>query len=149
MSCISRIDVLILDLDAFQKACAELGMQFVQNKSSYRTDDGNHKCEHAVMKVGLLREVGLIRARFNKDRKRIEATEAGEGWTITLDTFGAAGRQITDVVGTKCEKLMKSYGCHVVRNKATQMGWSIKEESLQDGVVFTCRPKHQQQKASW
>ena len=85
----------------------------------------------------------------DEERKRIEASQDGDGWMVMLDTYGKAGRDITDIVGTKCQTLMKSYGCHVVRSKATQMGWSLREEVLQDGVVFTARPKHQQQKASW
>jgi hypothetical protein len=132
-----------MDLDAFRKACVELDLKFVEGQKTYRTDDGQHKCDHAAQLVnGQTHELGLVRSRYDDRAKRIVQDEAGNGWSIMLDTFGRGGRAIIGRVGTKCETLLHSYGCHAVRNKATKMNWSLTETEQEDGsVVFDAAPK--------
>ena len=143
ISCITRIEVLVMDLDAFRKACDDMDLKFVEGQKQYRTDDGHHKCDHAAQLVnGQTHELGLVRSRYDDRSKSIVVDDAGNGWSIMLDTFGRNGRAITARVGTKCETLLHSYGCHAVCNKATQMGWSLTEEQQADGsVVFGAAPK--------
>lgn len=149
MSCVSQIEILILDLDAFRKACVEMDMVFCEGQQTFRTYDGNRSCVHAAKLSDSAYELGLVRCRWDEEKQKVVADQEGDAFMVMRDTFGKGATPLINKVGLDCEHLMKSYACHAVRNKASQMGWSLTEEVQQDGsVLFESGPRYQEQQAS-
>lgn len=146
MSHISNIQTLILDLDGFEAACRERGLELKRGQKQHRTYGGQlTPCEHAVIDPNNsdAYELGLIRARFDEKRKQIVADPKGPGWMIAYDNW-AGGKGMMEKVGDRCGGLLQNYGVQAAKRKAKKLGWQVKEAVQADGSIrLTCTPKPQ------
>lgn len=155
MSHISTVEILILDLDAFEAACVERGLELRRGQETYQTYGGAlNACDHAVVDPNNegAYEIGLIRASVNETTGKVEADAEGVGWMPGYDSW-AGGRGMMKKVGDGCGGLVQGYGVLAAKSKAAKLGWSVREERLANGSVkLYCTPKKkvsQAVKRSW
>lgn len=107
MSHVVEIKTRLLDLEAIEQTCKDLGLTFVRDQRTYAWW-GRHagdyplpqgfkaedlgKCEHAIKVPGTHWEIGVARAR------NANGTPA-EGYTLLFDFFMTNGRPILEAVG--------------------------------------------------
>lgn len=145
MSHITDVQLRIDDLDALEEACQQLGLELQRNKTNYAwwgafQDDSNaygeHRpsemgtCDHAIKIQGDAPrngssgpwEVGVVRA---KD---------GDGYKLFFDTYGSAGRRLTEKVGHQANALRREYAAakatKEAKAKLARHGWTVRREDL-------------------
>jgi hypothetical protein len=150
MSHVTDVRVKINDLDALEEACNELGLELQRDKKTYAfwgtwVGDshayGEHdpkdmgKCDHSIKVVGTDPkngssgpwEIGVVRA---KD---------GDGFRLYFDTYGGAGRALTDKVGGGADRLRAEYTAVVALKNAKKTvgrkGFVASRENLADGSI--------------
>jgi hypothetical protein len=134
MSHISRIKVEVKDLEVLRAACGRLGFQFMPGQKTYRwygTFMGDYplpegisreqlgKCTHAIKVPGADYEVGIL--------------QQGDKFTLLYDFWKYGG--LEDALGANAEKLIQAYAIEAAKLEAQRQGFSVYEETLQDGSV--------------
>lgn len=138
MSHITNVAVEIRDLDALIAAAADCGLEFRKDQKTHRwygryvgdwpLPDGVAvadlgKCDHALHVVG------------NDKAYEIGVRQSGEQWLLQYD-FWSGGYGLEKHVGKKCQKLAQRYNYHASINRATELGYSLSNETvLEDGTV--------------
>lgn len=140
MSHVTDIKLKIHDLDALDEACEKLGLVLQRDKTTYawwgtfvgdsraygehQPKDMGH-CAHAIKVAGTTPrngsggpwEIGVVPA---KD---------GDGYQLYYDTYGGAGRALSDTVGLGANKLRQEYAIAVASRKAkatlAKRGWTL------------------------
>jgi hypothetical protein len=148
MSHVTDVKLRIRDLDSLRTACDGLGLDFRENQrtyawwGSYVGDShsyGEHKpeemgkCAHAIRVKGTAPqngssgpwEIGVVPA---KD---------GDGFNLYYDTYGGAGRALTDKVGAGAARLRHAYAVEVAEKSAlaklSRSGWKATRETVAPG----------------
>lgn len=141
MSHVADVDLTILDLDALERACAELGLELVRGQHTYKwygtwvndysdperaaavrgfnpQDFG--KCEHAIRRAGHKEgdyEIGLV--------ARPDGTP---GYSVLYDNFGSGRYFATKLAGAGLPELKDEYGAQVATRYWTQKGYHVKRQ---------------------
>lgn len=136
MSHVATCEVEIRDLSALRKACAELGVEFVEGKKTYNwygrhvgdypmpkgmTKEQLGKCDHVIRVKGVEYEVGVVKTGANK-------------WTLAYDFWGP-GQGLLQKFGPGCQKLTQSYAVHKATLEAQKKGLLVKRVNQKDGSV--------------
>ena len=150
MSHISTIKVGIFDLDAFQLACSQKGVELRRNQKTFKNYGGRQDaCEMAVVDATNPQayELGLVRARYN-EQKKLVADKDGTCWMIQMDNY-SGGKGMNQKVGKNAGLLLQRYGINAARNAAVREGMTLSEMQLEDGSIrLICEPKQEFAKAS-
>jgi hypothetical protein len=130
----------IHDLDALKDAAANLGLEFIEGKTSFEwygafmndsaiardaikrgysaKDFG--KCEHVLRLKGCQYEIGVKRAAD------------GDGYVLQYDQFGsghALMQAVGDTAGTaECPKLQDEYNLSVAARRLKKQGYKVKRQ---------------------
>ena len=140
MSHVVTIEMQILDLKSLEKACEELGLEFVRGQETYRwygthvgdypipqgfTQDDLGRCEHAIRVPGdnSAYEIGVTKRRDGKP-----------GWTLIYDFWGRQGRKIEKLAGSKCASVQQEYAAAVAIKKAGR-GYRVRRRKLENGTL--------------
>lgn len=148
MSHVTDLKLRITDLDALAEACEQLGLELQLGKETYawwgryvgdsdaygqHTPDKMGRCDHAI--------------RIKGDRPKsgsggpweIGVVKEGDGYQLYYDTYGGAGRRLTERIGAQADRLRREYACAVVtrRAKATlaKKGYRLTREDLPAGRI--------------
>ena len=140
MSHVTDVKLKIRDVEALKEACEALGLELQEDKRTYAwwgtfvgdsRSYGEHRpeemgtCDHAIKVAGTNPlngssgpwEIGVVRA---KD---------GDGFGLYYDTYGSAGRALTDRVGPNAQRLKHEYAVAQARRKAqatlARRGWVV------------------------
>jgi hypothetical protein len=131
MSHVAKIAIEIKDLDALQAACARIGCELINGKTTYRwfgrhvgdyplpegfaaTDLG--QCEHAIRVPDASYEIGVVRRRDGKS-----------GYTLLWDFFSSGGLDRNKAIGPNAGRLVQAYGVESAKRAARRAGYSVTE----------------------
>jgi hypothetical protein len=143
VSHVASIDLDVKDLNALKKACADLGLEFMEGQTThkwygkwvndYNADDAAYKqgvatedygkCVHAlkVKDTPGAYEVGVIK------------NPNGKGFKLIWD-FYAGGQGLMSVIGTDGKKLIGAYAEHATKRAMKKQGLQVKMKTLKDGT---------------
>jgi ribosomal protein L34 len=134
----------IKDLDALEKACNEMGLEFIPNQKTYKWW-GHHvgdyplpkgfskadmgKCDHAVRIKGDSEayEVGIVKRRDGRP-----------GYTMLFDFF-AGGKGLMKKIGDNADLLTQEYSVQVNIKKAKQKGFTVTRKTVNGEVILNAR----------
>lgn len=155
MSHISKIEIVIVDLDAFEAACRELGVELRRNQKTFKSFAGaKHPCEMAVVDAANQEayELGLVRARYDNNQAsrtfgQVVQDPNGSAYMALTDNWDG-GKGLNEKIGENAGLLMQRYGLNAARRQAAQQGMSVvREERLPNGsvrMVFEPRKQYAQ-----
>lgn len=133
MSHIARIELEINDLQTLKRACEKLGLQFIENQTTYKwygswvgdtplpdgiTIQDLGKCDHAVKVPGASYEIGVVR----KESKYI----------LLWDFYRPGG--LERKLGRNAGRLKQSYTLERVRKEARLKGLRLCEKKMEKGI---------------
>lgn len=131
----------ITDLKALASACAELGLEFVQNQKTwkwYGTWVNDYAAENAAYKLGIKPE------DYGKSEHAIKLPDCsyeigvvrnnkGE-LTLAYDFWGE-GRKLKAAIGEGCEKLVQHYGVNKAALIARAKGHIMQKQLQPNGDI--------------
>lgn len=127
MSHTAKIQELkIRNLDALDRAAAELGIELVRGQKTYKTYS-TQKCDHALHLKGNREayEIGVV----------ADKQEAGT-YDLMQDTFAGGHGMVAIVGGPDCGKLKQSYAAQLALEHYQQEGWNVTETRTEDGYRY-------------
>jgi len=143
MSHVISVNVVIADLAALERACKELGLQFLKNQKTHRwygrwVNDYNRadaayiqsgikpedygKCEHAIGVPGSGYDIGVYK------------NPKGTGYVLAFDNYGT-GKFIVNRLGSGLEKLKQSYAVCRAELAAKAKGLLTQRQTLKGGAI--------------
>ena len=139
MSHISSVKVEVKDLESLRRACARLGLEFVDNQTSYKwygrwvgnvpvpegfSKDEMGRCQHAIRVAGNERayEVGVVQSR------------TGAGYELHFDPYHG-GYGLMPLIGENAAKLRQMYATEVAKKQMRREGYQVSEKQGQDGKI--------------
>ena len=134
MSHIATVEVEIKDLDCFEQAAKQCGLEFVRDKKTFRAYRQRNKCDHAIRAVDgghACYEAGL--------------RSSGEGvWKLAYDShmggYGLQSRIALDDDTQGAGRLMQRYSVEVAKKAARKQGFRVTESAQVDGSIkLVCR----------
>lgn len=117
MSHTVTIDLVIKDMPALKSACKELGLEFLENKTTYHVYAKDAKGLHAIKVPGTHFEVGL------------ERNPKGEGLVMFFDDM------MQDKIGVGGQKIKQLYAVHAAINAAKAKGWMVNRQAGKNGSI--------------
>lgn len=147
MSHVAAIELQILDLDALEQACGELGLELRREQKTFKwygrwVNDYNEqdaaylklgmkpedygKCDHAIAVKGNAGayEAGLIKV------------PGKPGWSVIFDFFGGSGQALANCLGGQsADKLKQTYAAHAATRAALKQGFRVQKSIKADGTV--------------
>jgi len=134
MSHVSQIRVKVKSLSALKQAVHKLGMQFQENKKTYRAYlNGQGSCDHAISAINIPHadEIGVVKIN--------------DSYELRVDSYGGRSYALEQIAGAGCSKLIQTYTQIVAVEEATKLaeaeGYNVNvEEDPQTGeTVITLR----------
>jgi hypothetical protein len=134
MSHISKIELLINDLQCLKMACERMGLQFRENQKTYNWYGkwaSNEpipqgltpgKCNHAIHVPNASYEVGVIK-------------QDGENYSLHADMWPGGG--LAPIIGENAALLKQAYAIERVKKDARQKRMRIHEVPTETGIRLT------------
>jgi hypothetical protein len=138
---VAEIDLEVRDLDALERACHRLGLEFRWGQKSYRwwgthvgdyplpagfTVDDLGKCSHAIAIPN------------NSQAYEVGVVQKADGSYGLLWDFIGGGYGLEAVVGSECKKLTDEYSIAVAESSAAAQGWLCERTS--EGALTIYHP---------
>jgi len=120
MSHVTKIDVVINNLDALAEACQELGGELLLGVTEYKEYYSKKKCTHCIRFKGASYEIG------------VQAQKDGT-FILEADFWSSGG--LTGKVGTGGTKLQQQYKCSAVKSEMKKKGFKVTKSWEQDGNI--------------
>ncbi len=123
MSHISTIEIEVRDLPSLKAACRRLGLQFMENKTSFKWygyEDGH--CDHVIQVPGATYEIGVVKA--------------GNGFELNCDFYDS---KLEAYLGTNGGLLKQAYGVERTKLEARRKGYSVIEQQTETGIRLRVR----------
>ena len=157
MSHITKIDIVIRDLEALEAACQELGAELVRGVETYawfgRNVGGNlpegfttemlGKCTHVIRVPGVEYEVGVVRMADGTFTLLYDFWGPGAGLqkAFCIRTFHPSkengGIDLVGKLSTGLEKLKQVYGIHVASRAAKAKGYTVQRKLVGETIKLT------------
>lgn len=115
-------NVKVNDLDALDRAAADIGLQLVRDQKTYQTYS-KQKCDHALRLP-------------NSGAYEIGVVKAGDHFDLMQDTFLGGKGMVDAVGGHEAPKLIQSYAAQVAMAHYLQEGWNVTKTQTEDGRIF-------------
>ena len=144
MSHVTKVELVVKDLECLKRAAAECGLEFREGQKTHRwygqwvndysgadaaykqgiKPEDYGKCEHAigVPNNATAYEVGVVK------------NPSGEGWVLVAD-FWSGGKGLEALAGRNCSKLAQAYGQQVVQKTMKAQGWMVRKTVQSDGPI--------------
>jgi hypothetical protein len=138
MSHVSTLAIQVSDVDAFEAACRECGVELRREQKTFKTYGGTRNpCDMAVVDVSNPNayEIGLVRTADGR-------------YEVKTDEWGRSGG-LKEKVGENAGRLLQHYGISAAKRVAQKQGMHVHEQRLPDGRIrLVCEPRQQQATAS-
>ena len=136
MSHISKIELIIKDLEALITACKRLGFEFREGQKTYQwygrwvgdspmpegvTEEELGKCNHAIHVPGAKYEIGVVRK--------------GNAYILLYDSWIKGG--LTKHIGKDAGKLKQIYAVEKIRLEARKKGMKVFETIKSKSIRMT------------
>ena len=136
MSHISKIELVIKDLEALKAACKRMGFEFREGQKTYQwygrwvgdsplpegiTEEELGKCDHAIHVPGAKYEIGIVRK--------------GKSYILLYDSWIKGG--LTKHVGKDACKLKQIYAVEKIRLEARKKGMKVLESIKPKSIRIT------------
>ena len=118
MSHFATIETQIKDIEALKAACAELGLNVVQNSQARGYGDKTHHGEYVIMLKGPF-DIALNR-------------QANGTFQLIADWWD---EHVEKEVGTKFGRLLQLYGVHKATAEARRKGYMVSRGILKNGAI--------------
>ncbi|MEK6833176.1 MAG: hypothetical protein AABY32_03945 [Nanoarchaeota archaeon] len=149
MSHVVTIDVHIKDLESLQKACEEIGLDFMEGQKTFKWF-GRHIGDYAIPKLFTKGDMGkcdhALRVKGNSHAYEIGVCSRRDGKSgyIFMYDFWGGGYGLEKVVGKKLKILTNAYTKAVAKKEAKAMArkknYSVTESVNEKGeAVLTLR----------
>ena len=144
--------MIVTDLNAFEKACRERGVELRREQRTFKTYGGTqNRCDMAVVDASNPNayEIGLVKCRVEPDPRdasklRKVADPNGTGYMMLTDEWGSSGG-LKEKVGENAGLLVQHYGINAAKRVAQKQGMQVREHKLPDGRIrLVCEPRQQQ-----
>lgn len=150
MSHVTDIKLRIRDLDALAEACEVLGMELIRGKKTYAwwgtyVGDSRSYGSHQPSEMGRCSHAIKIKGDAPKNGSGgpweigVVETDGEEGFGLYYDTYGSAGRRLSEFVGPGANRLRQEYAAAVATKKAkatlARKGFVLKRETLDGGRI--------------
>ena len=122
MSHISKIELVINDLQCLKMACGRMNLEFREGQKTYRWYGPPGKCDHAIHVPNASYEVGVIQ-------------DDNANYTLQYDAWPAGG--LVPVIGENAGLLKQAYAIERVRKDGKQKRMRIQETQTETGVRLT------------
>lgn len=124
MSHVSKIpNVVVNDLDALDRAAADLGLKLMRDQKTYKTYS-TQKCDHAIVnpKDSSMYQLGVVKEK--------------DHFNLMQDTF-MGGKGLVEILGGhEAPKLIQSYAAQVAMAHYQQEGWNVTQTQMEDGRII-------------
>lgn len=144
MSHVTRMELVVKDLESLKKAAADCGLEFVEGQKTHRWYGqfvGDYSEANAAYKNGIKPEdygkcEHAIRVPNNPGAYEVGVVKnpAGPGYVLVAD-FWAGGKGLEAFTGQNCSKLAQNYGVQVSQKTMRGMGFTTEKRVLSDGTV--------------
>jgi len=124
MSHIAKIELEVTDLESLSRACQEIGLNLVKDKTSFKWFNGDGKCKHAIEVPGASYEIGLV----------IE--DEGKGYILQTDFFD---KGIEKAIGKNGGLLKQKYAVQRTRSEAKRKGYRVIEKQTDKSIRLHVR----------
>jgi len=136
VSHISKIELVIKDLEALKSACKRLGFEFREGQKTYQwygrwvwdspmpegvTEEELGKCNHAIHVPGAKYEIGVVRK--------------GNAYILLYDSWIKGG--LTKHIGKDAGKLKQIYAVEKIRLEARKKGMKVLESIKPKSIRMT------------
>lgn len=119
MSHSAEIKTALTDLNALRAGVHELGAQWLEGVTTYKSYQTGLKCLHVIRLPGVGYEIGV--------------TKSDDGsYSLNWDTYGE-GQKLLAKFGEGCVKLVDAYSIHKTINMARSRGYMVRRQTLADG----------------
>ena len=128
------VDVEIRDLDAFERACSNLGLTFERGRTNYRWF-GQHVGDYPLPKGFSAEDMGKCEhAAHRTDGKGygLGLCKRGNHYRLIFDFYGSGGSALEEKIGKRAKTITAAYSVEVCTAKARQLGWRV--EQTKDGA---------------
>lgn len=147
MSHITKIDLVIKDLDALAKACGKLGLELVRGQKTFRAYRSG-RCEHAIRVKDSDRayEIGLVKQADGKGYELKWDADIGDGGglyeKVGYETkYGYViepGKKQGRIVRGSADKLKDWYAAEVARKQMSKQGFMVRMVQKDRKVQVLC-----------
>ena len=147
MSHVTSLKIEVSCLDSLKAACAELGLEFVENQKTYRwygrsvgdyplpagmTTKDLGKCDHAIRIPGDSKAYEIGVRKYNGK------------YTLVWDFYNGGYGMAEKVGGNEAGKLLQAYGVNAAERAAKKQGMLTKRMQQPDGTIrLVCEAKPQ------
>jgi hypothetical protein len=136
VSHISKIELVIKDLEALKTACKRMGFEFREGQTTYQwygrwvgdspmpegvTEEELGKCNHAIHVPGAKFEIGIVRK--------------GNAYILLYDSWIKGG--LTKHIGKDAGKLKQIYAVEKIRLEARKKGMKVLESIKPKSIRMT------------
>ena len=124
MSHIARIDLIVKDLDALDRACKKIGATLVRDAKQYIWYAGQKKrCDAAIRIPGCSYEVGVIKG----------GDVNNPSYSLEADFWSSGG--LTQKIGRDAGLLKQHYGVELARKHYESQGYMLQVETKENGEL--------------
>lgn len=134
MSHVTSIEVVIKDLASLKAACADIGLEFLENQQTYRWY-GHHVGDYPIPAGFKVEDLGkclhAIGVKGNKNAYEIGVVKNpnGEGYLLLWD-FWSGGYGLQDVVGKDCKNLTHAYKVNQTVKSFQKRGFNMATKTV-------------------
>jgi hypothetical protein len=118
MSHFATIQTQIKDINALRAACAELGVELIENTQARGYGSNQHKGEYVIKLKGPY-DIAINRQQDGT-------------YGLTTDWWEG---HVEKEVGTNYGRLLQLYGVHKARIEAQRKGYTVRRQTLGDGAI--------------
>jgi hypothetical protein len=125
MSHLTTITIEFKDLGAVKVACTELGLELVENQTTFKYYYPSAPCDHAIRipRNTTAYEVGLV------------ATQ--DGYELKYDTY-QNGHGMMEKIGQDANKLKQAYATEIARKTMAKQGYRVNTIRQNGRVRLVC-----------
>ena len=138
---VSKVDVVIRDLDALETAGRKCGLVLHRGQKTYKwfgQSVGDYPIPTGMNVSDLGKCTHALSVANNPDAYEIGVVAQADGTYNLVWDFWEGGYGLQERVGTDCEDLIADYTIESARNAARSVGWQTID--VQDGTLLILHP---------
>lgn len=143
MSHVATVELVIKNLNALKKACADCGLEFMEGQTTYKWFGkwvNDYSGSNAAFKHGIKPEdygkcTHAIRVKGNSQAYEIGVINKQDGSFGLVWDFWSGGYGLEKVAGPNCGNLTMHYAKHVATEKLRNQGYMVKQRITDEGEI--------------
>lgn len=122
MSHIATVQIEFTSLSSLKAACRDLGLEFHENRTSFKWYGSSSKCDHMI-------------STKDKNAYQIGVTESSNGsYSLSFDSW-QGGYGLEAAAGKDLCKLTQHYAKHQTRRELLSKGLTLESNTVKDGTI--------------